>query len=144
VTIPNVLVFQFGFTLLAPAMDAALLWTVAGSAVSLALGSPAAGGTLPLIVAYWAVFQTIDAIAAVIGVALDPNRGGMRLLPLIVLQRFTYRQLLYITAARALLVASRGTFVGWGKLLRTGSVAVGAFFPAAQPENTGGSGAGSD
>jgi hypothetical protein len=38
------------------------------------------------------------------------------------LQRFTYRQLLYVTAIRSLLAAIKGTLVGWGKLVRTGNV----------------------
>jgi hypothetical protein len=37
--------------------------------------------------------------------------------------------LLYIAAVRALLAAIKGRLVGWGKLIRTGSVAL----PSARP-----------
>jgi hypothetical protein len=37
-------------------------------------------------------------------------------------QRVTYRPLLYWVAIRALLAAIKGQFVGWGKLIRTGTV----------------------
>ena len=46
-----------------------------------------------------------------------------RLLPLLVLQRFCYRQLLYVTALRAALAALKGHMLGWNKLIRTGRVA---------------------
>jgi hypothetical protein len=44
------------------------------------------------------------------------------LLPLLVVQRFCYRQLLYITALRAALAALKGRMLGWNKLIRTGRV----------------------
>jgi hypothetical protein len=52
------------------------------------------------------------------------NKSGWALLPVVILQRFTYRQLLYVSALRALLAALKGRFVGWGKLIRTGHVCV--------------------
>jgi cellulose synthase/poly-beta-1,6-N-acetylglucosamine synthase-like glycosyltransferase len=125
ITIPNIFLFQFAFTLLAPVMDAVLIWTVFGSAVSLFFETRSTdGGTLLLIAEYWLVFQAIDLSAAVLGIAFDREDSSWRLAALVLLQRFTYRQLLYVTAMRALLAALRGTFVGWGKLLRTGNVAL--------------------
>jgi peptidoglycan-N-acetylglucosamine deacetylase len=79
--------------------------------------------TLLILVSYWIFFQTIDAAAAAIGIALNGKRRPWRLLPLIFLQRFSYRQLLYVVAVRALSTAIKGRLVGWGKLIRTGSVA---------------------
>jgi hypothetical protein len=52
----------------------------------------------------------------------ERESGYWRLVPLLLLQRFTYRQLLYVTAIRSLLAAIKGTLVGWGKLVRTGNV----------------------
>jgi cellulose synthase/poly-beta-1,6-N-acetylglucosamine synthase-like glycosyltransferase/peptidoglycan/xylan/chitin deacetylase (PgdA/CDA1 family) len=113
-TIPNVFLFQFGFTLLSPVMDLLLIWTLFVDALH--------GETLLRIAAYWALFQAVDAVAAATGICLDGNRSAWRLLPLIVLQRFSYRQLLYVVAIRALLTAIKGRLVAWGKLVRTGSV----------------------
>ena len=43
-----------------------------------------------------------------------------RLLPLVFVQRFCYRQLLYVTAVRVAAAALKGRMLGWGKLMRTG------------------------
>ena len=85
---------------------------------------------MSIIAKYWVLFQTVDGLAAAIGISLDRERRYWRLLPLLLLQRFTYRQLLYVTAIRSLLTASRGTLVGWNKLVRTGKVFGGARTPA--------------
>ena len=134
VAIPNIFLFQFGFTLLAPMMD--LLLVYAGVA---ALMGSSQHETLLMLVSYWIFFQTIDAAAAAIGIALNGERRPWRLLPLILLQRFSYRQLLYVVAFRALSAAIKGRLVGWGKLIRTGSVAA----PSPPPLNFQPQGSGS-
>jgi len=134
VAIPNIFLFQFGFTLLAPMMD--LLLVYAGVA---ALMGSSQHETLLMLVSYWIFFQTIDAAAAAIGIALNGERRPWRLLPLILLQRFSYRQLLYVVALRALSAAIKGRLVGWGKLIRTGSVAA----PSPPPLNFQPQGSGS-
>ena len=123
ITIPNVYLFQFGFTLLSPVMDAVLAASLLHVAVALACGWPLPhGGDLRLIAAYWIAFQAVDLAAAAAGIVLDGRSGYLRLLPLVVLQRFTYRQLLYVAAITALLASAKGSAAGWGKLLRTGNV----------------------
>ncbi|WP_132253791.1 polysaccharide deacetylase family protein [Methylobacterium segetis] len=124
ILVPNVLLFQFLFTLLAPLMDLILVFTVITSVVDiLATGSRGHGHeTLELLAAYWLIFQIFDCLAGTAALLLHGQSTEWRLLPLLVLQRFCYRQLLYATAIRTLLTALRGTFVGWGKLVRTGSV----------------------
>ena len=122
ICIPNILIFQFGFTLLAPFMDAILFWTLL-----IALGSVFGITNAPIenltfIAAYWVVFQTIDVSAAAAGIYFNGERRYWRLLPLVLLQRFTYRQLLYWTASKVLLAALRGVLVGWGRLARSGNV----------------------
>ena len=44
------------------------------------------------------------------------------LLPLVVVQRFCYRQLLYWIAIRVAFSALKGRLISWGKLARTGHV----------------------
>jgi peptidoglycan-N-acetylglucosamine deacetylase len=125
ITIPNVILFQFAFTLLAPVMDALLVWVILAEAAHVALSTGVSqDGTLWMIAQYWLFFQTIDVMAAAIAIRLDGSRDGWRLLPLVFLQRFSYRQLLYWVAIRALLAAIKGRFIGWGKLVRTGSVSL--------------------
>ena len=72
---------------------------------------------------YWLLFQLIDMLAAAAGLKLGGDRKSWRLLPLVLFQRFSYRQLLYYVAVRTLLAAVKGRLVGWGKLLRTGNAA---------------------
>jgi len=134
IIVPNVLLFQFAFTLLAPLMDILLVWTIAINVQSLIAHGWMQAGTPMTLLAYWAFFQTVDVAAAGAAHVLDGQRPSWRLFPLLAVQRFTYRQLLYWIAVRTLLAAIKGTFVGWGKLIRTGSVSLppnGAAAPAA-------------
>lgn len=133
VLVPNTLLFQFLFTLLAPVMDLILVFTVIMSVVDLVFGDARGHGheTLDLLAFYWLVFQAFDLLAGIAALLLHGGASEWRLLPLLVLQRFCYRQLLYVTAIRTLLAALKGTFVGWGKLVRTGSVDL----PAASARN---------
>jgi hypothetical protein len=110
-------VFQIAFSVLAPVFDTLLLYT----SLLLAIGVET-GETLHILVSYWLFFQTIDVVGAVIGVAISRDVSAWRLLPLVVVQRFSYRYLLYIVTARAILAAIKGRVVGWGKLIRTGGV----------------------
>jgi cellulose synthase/poly-beta-1,6-N-acetylglucosamine synthase-like glycosyltransferase len=123
VTIPNVLVFGFAFTLLAPIIDALLIFNIASMLVAALFDTDRLeSGTLALICLYWIAFQLIDVAVAWLGLRLDDDRSNMNLLPWILVQRVTYRPLLYWVAIRALLAAIKGQFVGWGKLIRTGTV----------------------
>lgn len=122
ITLPNIYLFQFAFALIAPLMDALLLWTVADVAAgAFETGRAQDVDSLRPLLMYWAFFQLLDIAAAVAALRMDMGKSWS-LLPLIVVQRFCYRQLLYVVALRSLLAAVKGRFVGWGKLVRTGSV----------------------
>jgi peptidoglycan-N-acetylglucosamine deacetylase len=123
--LPNIIVFQFVFTLIAPAMDLMLLWSIISAINNYVLGPPEAvfPPALLRVAAYWAYFQTLEVATAALAIALEKKSRGMwRLLPLLVLQRFCYRQLLYVTALRAAAAALKGRMLGWNKLIRTGRV----------------------
>jgi peptidoglycan-N-acetylglucosamine deacetylase len=122
ITLPNIVFFQFGFTLLAPVMDFLLVLSILLVLSSYFLGSGGTPADLIPLAQFWLLFQTVDVLAASFGVAPDRDRSLWRLVPLVIVQRFTYRQIMYWVALRALLAALKGTFVGWGKLARTGSV----------------------
>ena len=122
IILPNI-ALQFAFTLIAPLMDILTVWIILAMALSLTGAmSPIDSQTLQLLAAYWALFQAVDLFTAGVGLALNGDLRAWRLLPLVVLQRVSYRQLLYVVAIRALLAALKGTFVGWGKLARTGRI----------------------
>lgn len=135
--LPNIIVFQFLFALLAPVIDFVLLWTIAVSLYEYSMrpgeGVPA---TLVTVGAYWLYFQVLEIATSALAIWMDRRRSMLRLLPLLVLQRFCYRQLLYLTAVRVAVAALKGRMQGWNKLNRTGS-ALGVSGPrAAQPRAT--------
>jgi hypothetical protein len=77
---------------------------------------------LALVAAFWAYFQFLDVATAIMAMSVERTGKVWRLLPLLILQRFCYRQLLYVIAVRVALTALKGTMVGWNKLLRSGRV----------------------
>jgi peptidoglycan-N-acetylglucosamine deacetylase len=127
ITIPNVFLFQFAFTLLAPLMDLLLIWTVSLEVLSYFFSLGAAANsrqTLLMLAEYWLLFQTFDLLAGAAALMLNGISSEWKLMPLLLIQRFCYRQLLYFVVMQALLTAIKGSLVGWGKLVRTGSVHV--------------------
>ena len=121
--LPNIIMFQFLFTLVAPIIDLMLVWTLLSSFNNFSMqpddGIPAA---LMAVGIYWACFQLVEIATAVLAISIDGGRKTWRLLPLLLVQRFFYRQLLYVIAIRVMLAALKGSVIGWGKLVRTGSV----------------------
>jgi hypothetical protein len=67
---------------------------------------------MELSVIFFLGFMLIDLIACAIAFALEKNEDWSLLLPL-VLQRFYYRQMMYIVLFRALTQAVKGRPVGW-------------------------------
>jgi peptidoglycan-N-acetylglucosamine deacetylase len=81
--------------------------------------------TLIQVVVYYAAFLAVDWLAAV--VALFMEKGEERPLAwLVLLQRFAYRQVMYWVVVQAVVAALKGRARGWGKLVRKGTVTVGA------------------
>jgi len=121
--LPNVLVFQFLFTLMAPIVDLMMIWSVIAAFITMPLeASEGARPALQTVAIYWLTFQVVEIATVVLAVALDRRDSIWRLAPLLLIQKFVYRQLLYITAIRVAFTALKGTMQGWGKLSRTGNV----------------------
>jgi cellulose synthase/poly-beta-1,6-N-acetylglucosamine synthase-like glycosyltransferase len=125
ITVPNVFLFQFAFTLLAPLMDLMLIWTVSSELVSYLFSlsaTPYDPQTSLMLAEYWLMFQTFDLLGGAAALLLNGTSSEWKLMPLLFIQRFCYRQLLYFVVMQTLLTAIKGSLVGWGKLVRTGSV----------------------
>jgi cellulose synthase/poly-beta-1,6-N-acetylglucosamine synthase-like glycosyltransferase len=121
--LPNIIIFQFLFTLVAPIIDLMLAWSIFASLNNFSMRPDE--GIPPMLLAvgtYWACFQLVEIATAVFAISLDGQKKTWRLLPLLLVQRFIYRQLLYIVAIRVMLAALKGSMLGWGKLKRTGRV----------------------
>jgi hypothetical protein len=70
---------------------------------------------------YYALFVTVDYLAAALAFALERKENKWLLLGLF-WQRFFYRQLMYYVAIKSTLATVRGALVGWGKLDRKATV----------------------
>jgi cellulose synthase/poly-beta-1,6-N-acetylglucosamine synthase-like glycosyltransferase len=120
-TIPNIVVFQFLFTLFSPVMDALLI----GALVSDGVGYMHHGGRLLSsstleVLAYWGVFQALELAFAAVALRLHGDKACWRLLPMTLLQRFYYRQLLFWISVRSLFAMLCGRFTAWGRAKRLG------------------------
>jgi hypothetical protein len=100
-----------------------LLWSVVSGLTSYYL-QPEAGvpATLITVCSYWAYFQVLEVATSALAISMERRHDLWRMLPLLFLQRFCYRQLLYVTAARVAAAALKGRMLGWGTLVRTGRV----------------------
>ncbi len=120
-TIPNIIVFQFLFTLISPVMDMMLLAAIVSDGWSYAHHSGDAVSERTIeILGYWALFQGLELAFAAIAVYLHGRPGNWRLLPLSFIQRFCYRQLIFWISLRTLLAVLRGELTMWGKARRRG------------------------
>ncbi len=117
VAMPSLWVFQIGFQAIAPIVDLMILWSIVYSKLIMT-GSDQKSSFLLL--GYWAVFSSVELAGAYLAFRLDNE--DKKLLGWLLLQRFVYRQLMYYVIVKSLVVAVRGSLVGWGKLDRKGTV----------------------
>lgn len=126
VQIPSMWLFQVVFQALGPAVDVQILfsglvafWVWRGSAGQ-EISTTAQFESLWLMAELYALFFCLELVAGVIAYRLD--RAKPWPLVWLFIQRFVYRQLMYLVMIRALANALVGRRQGWRKLQRTGSV----------------------
>lgn len=121
IALPNILLFQFFFALVSPIVDLLLVLSIGTDVYHyIQYGVAEASPRTMLIFAYWAAWQCLEFIVAVIAYRLDGRKVPFALFPLLALQRFCYRQLIYYVAIKSVIAAIRGRLVGWDKLPRQG------------------------
>jgi peptidoglycan-N-acetylglucosamine deacetylase len=124
VALPQAWMFQILLTALAPLADLMLIWQLLGQGMAyLEHGAEFSNASLGTVGIYYCVFMAVDLLAAMCGFLLE-KRENWNLIWWLLLQRFGYRQLMYYVVVRSISAAFRGTFVGWSKLERTGTVNV--------------------
>jgi cellulose synthase/poly-beta-1,6-N-acetylglucosamine synthase-like glycosyltransferase len=116
IALPNIFIFQLLLPLFSPAIDllflaSLALWGLSQFHVS-AIPQLWTAQDMELSVIFFLGFMLIDLIACAIAFALEKHEDWSLLLPL-VLQRFYYRQMMYIVLFRALTQAVKGRPVGW-------------------------------
>jgi peptidoglycan-N-acetylglucosamine deacetylase len=122
IALPQVIVFQLVLAALSPLLDLTLLVQLIKTGVDyLQHRDQFDPSNLYLTTVYFLAFMALDTAAVAIALAMERDEEW-RLLPLLALQRFGYRQILYYVAVKSIFSAAAGTRVGWGKLERKGSV----------------------
>jgi cellulose synthase/poly-beta-1,6-N-acetylglucosamine synthase-like glycosyltransferase/peptidoglycan/xylan/chitin deacetylase (PgdA/CDA1 family)/spore germination protein YaaH len=107
VGLPNMVVFQVIFPMLSPVGDIMMVLSVFR-------------GDWRAFLAGYLAFLAMDICGSLLAFTLDHK--PLRWLPLLLIQRFSYRQIMYYVCFRAMIAAIRGARYGWRKLDRTGSV----------------------
>ena len=130
VGLPNMVVFQVIFPMLSPIGDIMMVLSIWR-------------GDWRAFLAGYVAFLAMDMCGSLLAFTLD--RKPWRWLPLLLVQRFSYRQIMYYVCFRAMMSALRGGKHGWRKLERTGALTNGvhavvnpSLVPDASP--SGGSG----
>lgn len=109
IALPNMLLFQVIFPLLCPIGDIVLI-----AAVFL-------GNLQPILIGY-VLFFFMDAIVS--GTAYVLDKKSVTHIWVIFIQRFFYRQFMYLVTFKSIIAALSGNRHGWNKLERKGSVEI--------------------
>jgi peptidoglycan-N-acetylglucosamine deacetylase len=122
IALPNVLIFQLFYPAVSPIADFLFLWSI-GSVfwVRAQHGATFAITSLEHVMKFYAIFLIVDWAATMFAFLLEPDEDKS-LTWLVLLQRFAYRQVMYVVVIRSLIAAVKGRVVGWGKLERKGTV----------------------
>lgn len=127
VSLPALWVFQIGYQALAPIVDFQVLYSLAALAFQVFSKHGAevdpireATETLRSVGFLYALFFAVELASGFFAYRLE--RTSPKPLVWLFLQRFVYRQILYMVVYRAFARAIRGGRQGWGKLDRKGTV----------------------
>ena len=116
VAIPNIFLFQILLPMVSPIIDvlfllSILLWGLAQLRIA-ALPQLWTSQDVERSLIFFALFMLIDLFTCVVAFALEKQEDWTLLAPLII-QRFYYRQMMYVVLFRSLKEAVRGRPVGW-------------------------------
>ena len=116
IAIPNIFLFQIILPLVSPVIDLLFLLSLAlwglGQLRFARLPQLWTSQDVERSLIFFAIFMLIDLLTCVIAFALEKDEDWTLLAPLI-LQRFYYRQMMYVVLFRAVREALRGRPVGW-------------------------------
>ncbi|MGB9402331.1 MAG: glycosyltransferase [Candidatus Acidiferrales bacterium] len=116
IALPNIFLFQILLPLVSPVIDflfllSLVLWGLAQFRIT-HLPQLWTAQDVERSLIFFAVFMVIDLMTCVIAFALEKNEDWTLLAPLLI-QRFYYRQMMYVVLFRALKEAVSGRPVGW-------------------------------
>ncbi len=116
IAIPNIFLFQIMLPLVSPVIDllfltSLVLWGLAQFRVT-KLPQLWTAQDVERSLIFFAAFMLIDVLTCIIAFALEKHEDWTLLAPLLI-QRFYYRQMMYVVLFRALMRAVQGRAVGW-------------------------------
>lgn len=122
ITIPDVILFQVIFPLFAPIMDILLILNLAATGIQM-IHHPTTFSTeaLEFTLFFYLIFTVIDLLTVGLAFILEPEEDKS-LIWYIFAQRLVYRPFMYYVAIKSIIIALKGTPIGWNKLKRTASV----------------------
>ncbi len=122
IALPQVILFQIVLASISPLLDLALIFQIVKTGIDWLQHRGQFDPTnLYLTTIYFFAFMALDTVVVAIALAME-KQEEWSLLPLLALQRFGYRQLLYYVVIKSVFSAAAGGRVGWGKLERKGTV----------------------
>jgi len=107
VALPNMLLFQIVFPILSPIGDLVFILSIFN-------------GDFRAIAVGYLMFTLMDICGSLLAFTLE--RRPKKLMWLILIQRFFYRQFMYIVTYKSIIAILKGRHHGWNKLNRTGNV----------------------
>jgi cellulose synthase/poly-beta-1,6-N-acetylglucosamine synthase-like glycosyltransferase/spore germination protein YaaH/peptidoglycan/xylan/chitin deacetylase (PgdA/CDA1 family) len=108
VALPNMLLFQIIFPILSPIGDLVFILSIFN-------------GNFRAIAVGYLMFTVMDVCGSLLAFTLE--KRPKKLMWLILIQRFFYRQFMYVITYKSIIAIIRGKHYGWNKLKRTGNAA---------------------
>jgi len=117
IALPNIFVFQLVLPLISPIIDllflgSIVIWALMQLHISWMPQMAFVTANLERSVLFFLGFLLIDVLTCVVAFALERDEDWTLLIP-VLLQRFYYRQLMYVVLFRSVKEAVRGRPVGW-------------------------------
>lgn len=115
-------VFQIFFALISPLIDLALLISIINTIIKVHQhGLMATHTDLERMFVYWLCFVAIDVGGGFIAYSIETRKSKFPWFSMII-QKFAYRQIMYLVSIKAIFTAIAGLWAGWGQLERSGRV----------------------
>ncbi len=121
VTIPNIIIYQVLFPIVAPLLD---IFTIAALAFALwqrNIHTDISSDSLYQIIGFYLLFTLVDFITCIVAFLLEPQEDK-KLLIYLPLQRLFYRYLLYVVSIKSMLTVVKGPYVEWELKERKGNL----------------------
>jgi hypothetical protein len=120
--LPNILLYQIVFPLISPVIDILTIISIIAAIIDRIMHwASYSADNIKQILFYYVLFLLVDYVTGIIAFLLE-KKEDKKLLVWLFLQRFFYRQLMYIVAIKSILASLKWREVWWNKLERKATV----------------------